>query len=235
MEESFRSAPHPHAPVRVGQMTEQSAMKSISSEWHPAEVPPSTSWGKIRDAASDCTACPLYRNATQTVFGEGPKKARIVFVGEQPGDSEDRAGHPFVGPAGQLLDRALEDAGIDRSIAYVTNAVKHFKWEPQGKRRLHKKPSARDVAACRPWLEKELALLKPQVVICLGSTAAQCLLGSEIRILRDRGKFLPSEFCEQTLVTIHPSALLRAPKEARQEGYDHFVADLRAVAKALAA
>jgi DNA polymerase len=223
------------APQRVERMIEASTIKS-SDEWHSAEVPSGHSLEAVREAARDCTACPLYRNATQTVFGEGPRHATVVFVGEQPGDSEDRAGQPFVGPAGQLFNKALGEAGIDRTTTYVTNAVKHFKWEPRGKRRLHQKPSARDVAACRPWLEKELELIQPKIIVCLGATAAQALLGSQVRVLRDRGKFLESEFSDQTLVTIHPSALLRAPTdEAKDDGYEQFVADLREVAKALAA
>ncbi len=188
----------------------------------------------MAEAARKCTACPLYRHATQTVFGEGSPHSKIVFIGEQPGDSEDLAGHPFVGPAGKLLDRALAEAGIDRQLAYVTNAVKHFKWEPQGKRRLHKKPSAREIAACRPWLEAEMRITKPRIIVCLGSTAAQTVLGPQVRVLRDRGQFLPSAFSDQTFVTVHPSSLLRAPDEAsREENYRHFVADLRLVARNL--
>lgn len=222
------------APERVGRMIENSRMKTLE-EWHPADVPESESLEKIRAAAHDCTACPLYRNATQTVFGEGPRHASIVFVGEQPGDNEDRQGKPFIGPAGQLFNKALAEAGIDREIAYVTNAVKHFKWEPRGKRRLHQKPSARDVAACRPWLEKELDLIRPRIIVCLGATAAQALLGSQVRVLRDRGTFVPSEYSPKTLVTVHPSSLLRASSEEdRDQGYAQFVDDLRLVAQALA-
>jgi uracil-DNA glycosylase family protein len=186
----------------------------------------------VKKAACACTACPLYKNATQTVFGEGSPKSELVFIGEQPGDSEDLAGKPFVGPAGQLFDRALEDAGIDRQLAYVTNAVKHFKWVPSGKRRLHKTPSPREVAACRPWLEAEMRIVQPKVVVCLGSTAAQSVLGPEVRVLRDRGSFRASPFCGQTFVTVHPSSLLRAPDEAaREEAYRLFVADLKKVAQ----
>ena len=186
----------------------------------------------LRAEAAHCTACPLYKNATQTVFGEGPQTARIVFVGEQPGDQEDLAGKPFVGPAGKLLDRALADAGIDRESVYITNAVKHFKWTARGKRRLHQKPDARETAACRPWLQGELAAIRPAVLVCLGATAAQSIVGRGARVLRDRGKAQVSPLAQQTVMTIHPSALLRAPDEkSRAEGYALFVKDLKIVAK----
>ncbi|WP_083805429.1 UdgX family uracil-DNA binding protein [Chthoniobacter flavus] len=189
---------------------------------------------KLQAAAAKCKACPLYKNATQTVFGEGTRNAKLVLVGEQPGDREDRAGRPFVGPAGKLLDRALEEAGIDRQETYVTNAVKHFKWEPRGKRRLHKKPSSRDIAACKPWLEAELQAIAPRVLVLLGSTAAQTILGSKVRVLRDRGHAMPSEYCQKTFVTVHPSSLLRAPdEESRDRNYAEFVADLKKVARLL--
>jgi DNA polymerase len=201
---------------------------------HPAPVPATGDLALLRRAASRCTACPLYKTGTQTVFGEGQPKARLVLIGEQPGDQEDLAGHPFVGPAGHLLDRALAEAGIDRSRTYVTNAVKHFKWEPVGKRRLHKKPSAREVAACRPWLEAELKSIQPEVVVCLGSTAAQSLLGPQVRVLRDRRTWFKSEFCAKTLVTVHPSSLLRAPDPARrEENLRLFLEDLRYAAAPL--
>ncbi len=195
-------------------------------------APPATrEMSALRDAAVGCTACPLYRNATQTVWGEGARDARIVLVGEQPGDDEDRAGRPFVGPAGRLLDRALADAGIARDRCWVTNAVKHFKWTPRGKRRIHERPSSREIAACRPWLESEIASLSPDVVVCLGATAVASVLGPSVRVMRDRGKLLPSAFSERTLVTIHPSAILRAPDEdARHVAYAAFVADLAIVA-----
>ena len=187
----------------------------------------------IRDAARSCTACPLYKTATQTVFGEGTARARILFVGEQPGDQEDRAGRPFVGPAGKLLDRALGDAGIDRSACYVTNAVKHFKWEPRGKRRIHQTPTARDVAACRPWLESEIGITRPRVLVLLGATAARAVCGPSARVLRDRGVVRPSPHAERTLVTVHPSALLRAPdEETAVAEYRAFVNDLRVAAAA---
>jgi uracil-DNA glycosylase family protein len=187
----------------------------------------------LRARAARCTACPLYRNATQTVFGEGPSTARVVLVGEQPGDKEDLAGHPFVGPAGQLLDRALEEAGIERSDVYVTNAVKHFKFKPtERKRRLHQKPSAREIAACHPWLQGELAILDPDLVIALGATAAQALMGGSFRVTRERGRVFPVPWARGFLATVHPSSILRTPDEqARHASYRSFVADLRAGAK----
>ena len=210
------------------------AQYQIAGEWHPAPAPETKDLAKLRAAAARCEACPLYKNATQTVFGEGSRGAQLVLVGEQPGDQEDRAGHPFVGPAGQLLDRALEEAGIDRKLAYVTNAVKHFKWEPRGKRRLHKKPNSRDIAACRPWLVAEMHAIQPQVLVLLGSTAAQSVLGPQVRVLRDRGQVVTSEYCEQTMVTVHPSSLLRAPdEESRRRNYAEFVRDLKKVARLL--
>ncbi len=181
----------------------------------------------VRTAAHDCRACPLWANATQTVFGEGPEHARIMLVGEQPGDQEDRQGHPFVGPAGQLLDRALEDAGIDRDRVYVTNAVKHFKWEPRGKRRLHKKPGEAEIAACHQWLERELELVAPQLVVAMGATAARALLGRATPIEVNRGRVMPFAAGMQILITVHPSYLLRVPDEAREASYARFVQDLR--------
>ncbi len=200
---------------------------------HPARPPDTTSLEKVRDAARDCTACHLYKHATQTVFGEGPKRSLIMFVGEQPGDSEDLAGKPFVGPAGKIMDRALEEAGIDRKKVYVTNAVKHFKWEPRGKRRIHKKPNSREIAACRPWLEAELRLAKPKLLVCLGATAAQTIFGPSFRVTRDRGKILASNFAPKVMATVHPSSLLRQPdQESREREYAHFVTDLRTALKA---
>ena len=185
----------------------------------------------LKRAAKGCTACPLYRNATQVVFGEGPRHPLLVLVGEQPGDQEDLSGHPFVGPAGRILDQALEEVGIDRSAAYVTNAVKHFKWEARGKRRLHKKPGAREVAACRPWLEAELRILQPRIIVCLGATAVLSILGAGGRVLRDRGKVISSPYGAPALVTVHPSSLLRVPDaEARHRAYTDFVGDLRLAA-----
>jgi DNA polymerase len=168
------------------------------------------------------------------VFGAGPRRASVMFVGEQPGDQEDRQGEPFVGPAGALLDKALEDAGIPRDQVYVTNAVKHFKWEPRGKRRIHKKPRASEIKACRPWLEAELRAVKPSVVVCLGATAAQSVFGSQFKLMQQRGQLLPSTLAAQAVATIQPSAVLRAPdSEGRREAYGLLVADLKVVAKVL--
>jgi len=211
-----------------------SAHSATPGDGRPAPVPKSSDLRKIREAAATCTACPLYRNATQTVFGEGPRHSLAVFVGEQPGDLEDLRGKPFVGPAGQILDRALTEVGIERQTIYVTNAVKHFKWEPRGKRRLHKTPSSRDIAACRPWLETEIAIIKPKVLVCLGATAAKTIMGPAARVMRDRGKMLVTPFSDQTLLTVHPSSLLRAPdEESRRANYALFIADLKIVANAL--
>jgi DNA polymerase len=186
---------------------------------------------KLQEAARGCRACPLWKTGTQTVFGEGRPNATIVFVGEQPGNDEDLAGKPFVGPAGKLLDRALVEAGIDRREAYVTNEVKHFKWEPKGKRRLHKKPSGREIAACRPWLEAELRVLKPQVLVCLGATAAQSLLGKDFRVTKQRGQVVESNFAPNVVATVHPSSILRAPDdETRNSEMALFVKDLKVVA-----
>jgi DNA polymerase len=201
----------------------------------PELLPDRPSLGKVRDAAADCRACHLYRRATQTVFGEGPSKAEVMLVGEQPGDAEDLAGHPFVGPAGKLLDRALEEAGIDRRRVYVTNVVKHFKWEPRGKRRIHAKPNSAEIAACRPWLETEIALVKPRVLVCLGATAAQALLGRAFKVSRQRGTLVSSPLAPHVTATVHPSSILRAPDEAsRHDQMKHFVADLARVARELA-
>lgn len=188
----------------------------------------------LRKAAKNCTACDLYKHATQTVFGEGSPKARVMMVGEQPGDQEDRQGQPFVGPAGKLLDAALEEAGIDRTKVYVTNAVKHFKWEPRGKRRIHKKPNSLEVAACRQWLDAEIAALHPKVIVCLGATAAQALLGRAFRVTEERGKFVPSELAPHVMATVHPSSILRAPDDdARHEAMKLFVAGLKKIAHLL--
>ena len=188
----------------------------------------------MREISRGCKACDLYKRGTQTVFGEGPSKAKIMLVGEQPGDAEDLAGHPFVGPAGKLLDRALEEAGIDRSIVYVTNVVKHFKWEPRGKRRIHAKPNAGEIGACRPWLESEIALVKPRVLVCLGATAAQALLGRQFKVTQQRGTFVESPLAPLVSATVHPSSILRAPDDdSRREEMRAFVADLRKIAKNL--
>lgn len=186
---------------------------------------------ELRERARGCRACPLFARATQTVFGEGPSRAKVVLVGEQPGDREDVAGRPFVGPAGQLLDDALAAAGLDRVATYVTNTVKHFKWKPAGKRRLHQKPTAREVAACRPWLEAELRLVRSRLVIALGATAAQTLLGPDFRVLRDRGRKFAAPWGGALFATIHPSAILRAPTATRDEARAAFVADLRRAAR----
>ena len=188
----------------------------------------------LQEAAASCTGCDLYKQATQTVFGEGAAHAKIILVGEQPGDQEDRAGHPFVGPAGKILDKALAEAGIARHDVYVTNAVKHFKWEPQGKRRKHKKPSAAEIAACRPWLEAEVQVLGPRVIVCLGVTAAQSVFGELVRLNEIRGKSWSTAMGSNVFVTVHPSAILRHPEAAqRAEEYRRFVQDLRRIGKFL--
>lgn len=190
---------------------------------------------QVARLAAGCTACPLHRVGTQTVFGAGPPRARLVFVGEQPGDQEDRAGRPFVGPAGRLLDEVLHEVGIARAEVYVTNAVKHFKWKPVGQRRLHQKPTAREAAACRPWLDAELALLRPDFVVALGATAAQSLMGAAFRVTRERGKKFEVPWAGAFVATVHPSSILRAPADARAAERAAFAADLRAVARWLGA
>ena len=193
-----------------------------------------TSLPKLRDSAAGCRACALWKSGTQTVFGEGSAGAEVMLVGEQPGDREDIEGKPFVGPAGRLLDRALEQAGIDRSKVYITNVVKHFKWRPRGKKRIHQKPNAEEIAACRPWLDAELATVRPRVVVCLGATAAQALIGRQFRVSRDRGRFVESDIAPLLTATVHPSSILRAPDEdARREAMDDFVRDMETVAGAL--
>jgi len=188
----------------------------------------------LQAASKECRGCDLYRNATQTVFGEGRVSATILVIGEQPGDQEDLAGRPFVGPAGRLLDACMEEAGIDRSAAYVTNAVKHFKWEPRGKRRIHKKPTMREVAACRPWLNAEIEAVGPRLIICLGATAAQSLLGSSFRVTQDRGRMIEAKGYPPIVATVHPSSILRAQTdEDRERERQLFVADLVTAAKTL--
>ena len=197
-------------------------------------IPERPSLKSLTEAAAGCRGCGLFRNATQTVFGEGSPTAEVMFIGEQPGDQEDRRGHPFVGPAGRELDRALEEAGIDRSHVYITNVVKHFKFERRGKRRIHKKPSAEEIRACRPWLEAEVQVLKPTVIVALGATAAQALLGRQFRITKQRGEFFPSDLGPEVTATIHPSAILRAPEDVdREEQRRLFVRDLALVARRL--
>ena len=200
----------------------------------PELLPDRPTVQKVRDVARDCKACDLYKRGTQTVFGEGPSRADVMLVGEQPGDAEDLAGHPFVGPAGKLLDRALEEAGIERARVYVTNVVKHFKWEPRGKRRIHAKPNAREIGACKPWLDTEVALVRPRVIVCLGATAAQALLGRGFRVTQQRGSFVDSPLASLVTATVHPSSILRAPDdESRRQEMRAFVSDLKKVAKAL--
>lgn len=196
-----------------------------------ALIPETASLPQIREIAAGCQACDLWRRGTQTVFGEGKSKSQIMFVGEQPGNDEDLSGHPFVGPAGKLLDKALEEAGIDRGLAYVTNVVKHFKWEPRGKRRIHAKPDSQEIAACLPWLHTEIRLVRPGLVVCLGATAAQALLGRAFRVTRQRGMLLAAPFAEKAMATVHPSSILRAPNdEARRLETMRFVADLKIAA-----
>src|SRR5947207_4890477 len=209
-------------------------MRTDEEEYARRAQPPDTlTLAAARKAAAHCTACHLYKRATQTVFGEGPKGATIMLVGEQPGDYEDVAGKPFVRPARKIMDQALEEAGIERSRVYVTNAVKHFKWEPRGKRRIHQKPNSREIAACRPWLEAELRIVKPKLVVAMGATAAQTIFGAGFRVTRERGKVLSSKLAPRVLATVHPSSLLRQPDEAsREREYRHFIADLRAALRA---
>ena len=197
-----------------------------------ALIPARPSLKNLREAAAGCKACPLWQTGTQTVFGDGGAHADVVFVGEQPGDREDLEGRPFVGPAGQLLDRALDEVEIDRSQVYVTNVVKHFKWKPQGKRRIHQKPNWREIAACRPWLDAEVAVLRPRVLVCLGATAAQALLGKDFRVSRRRGEVVPSPLADKAIATVHPSSILRG--EDREAQYREFVRDLEQVAKLIA-
>ncbi len=195
--------------------------------------PDTISYSTLREAAEGCKGCDIYRNATQVVFGEGPVDSPLVFVGEQPGNEEDIKGHPFVGPAGRLFDKALIEAGIDRSRVYITNAVKHFKWKPQGKRRLHERPKASEVEACLPWLAAELEVVEPSILVLMGATAAQALLGPDFRVTKERGVWLATPFAGRTIATVHPSSILRAyDSDARETQYAEFVADLRVVAEA---
>jgi uracil-DNA glycosylase len=196
-----------------------------------AYVPDKLSLPALREAATVCHGCDLWRTATQVVFGEGRKAADVMLVGEQPGDQEDQQGKPFVGPAGRLLDKALEEAGIDRTHVYVTNAVKHFKWQPRGKRRIHQKPNWAEMTACKPWLDAELAVVQPRVLVALGATAAQIMLGKQFRVTKQRGELVDSPLAEHVTATIHPSAILRA--EDRDAEYAGFLADIRKVAALL--
>jgi uracil-DNA glycosylase len=208
-------------------------MPRKKSERSAAElIPKQSSLKSLHDASLDCKACDLWERGTQTVFGEGSRRASVMFVGEQPGNEEDLTGKPFVGPAGRLLDQALEEAGIDRSQIYVTNVVKHFKWEPRGKRRIHKKPNAQEIAACRPWFEAEIALVKPKVIVALGATAAQALLGRQFRVTKQRGQFIETTLAPHVMATVHPSSILRAPDdETRRLEYRLFVDDLKKLAR----
>ena len=199
---------------------------------NPANKLPQASLKKLKEASKSCKACDLWKTGTQTVFGEGPADSKAIFIGEQPGNDEDLAGKPFVGPAGRLLDSALAAAGIERKQIYVTNAVKHFKWEARGKRRIHKKPNAAEIAACRPWLDAEIAVLHPKVIVCLGATAAQALLGAAFRVTQHRGEFIKSPLAPYLMATVHPSSILRAPDdETRRAEMKRFVSDLKKVAR----
>jgi uracil-DNA glycosylase family protein len=231
--------PSPRSPRRA---TVKKSARGPRPETHTPTTPrPSTRTGKnsiaaLRADAANCRACPLYKNATQTVFGEGRQTARIVFVGEQPGDREDLAGKPFVGPAGQLLDRALQQAGVDRAATYVTNAVKHFKFEPRGKRRIHKKPNEQEISACHQWLDRELHSIEPELIVALGATAARAVFGKATAIGKNRGHViskppLGTDIAADVLVTVHPSYLLRVPDEDREAAFAQFVDDLKLARK----
>ena len=198
-----------------------------------ALIPERPTLPKLREASEDCRACPLWEQATQTVFGEGLKKSRVMLVGEQPGDREDREGRPFVGPAGAVLDKALDQAGIERGDAYVTNVVKHFKWKPQGKRRIHQAPKADEIKACAPWLEAEIEVVGPEVLVCLGATAVRAIIGSKHRVMRDHGQFVESKLGPTSMATLHPSAILRAEDKDRDEAMAMLVGDLKGVRKRL--
>jgi uracil-DNA glycosylase len=217
------------APTHRTDMARRPPEKSDNPSDNPF-VPPTANLKKLREAAQDCKNCDLWERGTQTVFGEGQPAAKLMFIGEQPGNQEDQVGHPFVGPAGKLLDKLLVEAGVDRKKVYVTNAVKHFKWKPRGKRRIHEKPNAVEIAACRPWLEAEIASIRPQVVVCLGATAAQSLLGRDFRVTQHRGELLQSSLAPYVMATVHPSSILRAPDQTtRHEEMRRFVEDLRKI------
>jgi uracil-DNA glycosylase len=209
-------------------------MPKVPHKEAPRLIEPDSSLQGLQEEARDCRACDLWKFGTQTVFGEGLPGSQIMFVGEQPGNQEDLEGKPFVGPAGKLLDEALAEAGIDRKKAYVTNAVKHFKWEPRGKRRIHKKPNAAEIAACRHWLDGEIAALRPKIIVCLGATAAQALLGRDFRVTQHRGEFLKSSLADIVMATVHPSSILCAPDEkTRHEELRRFIADLKKIARVI--
>ena len=198
-----------------------------------ALIPEKATLPRLREAAADCKACPLWKSGTQTVFGEGLKRARLMLIGEQPGDREDIEGHPFVGPAGRILDKALEQAKIERGDAYVTNVVKHFKWKPKGKRRIHQTPRAEEIKACAPWLEAELDVVDPEVLVCLGATAVKAVIGSKAKVMKDHGRFLDSRLGRPAMPTLHPSAILRAEDEDREDAMAMLVGDLAGVRKRL--
>ncbi len=206
------------------------ALQRSAAEFLPEKL----DYRSLVAAASGCEGCDLYKNATQTVFGEGDINSHVMFVGEVPGDEEDLRGHPFVGPAGRLMENALAEVGIDRMKIYLTNAVKHFKWKPRGKRRIHEKPSAREILACDPWLRSELKLVEPQILVALGATAAQSLFGKDFRVTQMRGKWIDSPLAGKAIATIHPSAILRTPDDLREQAYRDFVADLATVSAAMA-
>jgi len=209
---------------------------SSKSSKSPAEnlIPPRPTLSTLKEAAADCRACDLWKKGTQTVFGEGRRRSKVMFVGERPGNEEDLAGKPFVGAAGRLFDAALAGAGIDRNQTYVTNVVKHFKWEPRGKRRIHKKPNAQEIAACRPWLQAEIDVIKPEVIVALGATAAQALFGPQFRVTKQRGQFLESTLAPYVMATVHPSSILRAPdEETRRLEQRRFVDDLKKLARVI--
>jgi uracil-DNA glycosylase len=214
-------------------MAKRPSSKSAGSPENPF-APHTTDLKKLQKAARGCRNCDLWKRGTQTVFGEGPSNSKVMFIGEQPGNQEDLEGHPFVGPAGKLLDKLLVEAGIDRKKVYVTNAVKHFKWEPRGKRRIHKKPNSVEISACRPWLEAEIASTHPKVIVCLGATAAQSLLGRDFRVTQHRGELLDSSLAPHVMATVHPSSILRAPDEAtRHEEMWGLADDLRKISRLL--
>ena len=212
-------------------MATRESLSTSAADYVPARL----SLRALREAARGCRGCALYRDATQTVFGRGPARARLMLIGETPGNEEDLKGEPFVGPAGRVLDRALEAAGIDRADAYLTNAVKHFKWEPKGQRRIHKKPNSREIRACRPWLDAELEVVKPEILVCLGATAAQALLGPAFRVTAQRGRAIASDLAPKVMATVHPSSILRQLTDAdRRREMTRFVADLRIASRWLA-
>ena len=228
---------HFHRPRLTTSASAAASTKIVKTKSQPSAaglIPPHATLEALRRIAAGCKACDLWKRGTQTVFGEGDPRAEVMFVGEQPGDKEDLAGRPFVGPAGALLDKALQAAGIDRTHVYVTNVVKHFKWEPRGTRRIHRKPNIREITACRPWLDAEIRLVKPRAIVLLGATAAQAILGSKFRVTQQRGQPIDSDLAEFVFATVHPSSILRAPDdEARHTEMQRFIDDLKAVAGVL--